>query len=70
MMGKLGQTLMPTSVSKIHPSICRAQPRAVFALQDTNTQTRSHITNLFNANGTAIRKWFPAAHTTLPSKEK
>lgn len=38
MMGKLGQTLMATAVSKIHPSICRAQPRLVFALQDTNKQ--------------------------------
>lgn len=69
-MGKLGQTLMPTAVSKIHPSICRAQPRAVFALQDTNIQTRSHITNPFNANGTAISRGLPAAHTTLLSKEK
>lgn len=70
MMGKLGQTLMPTAVSKIHPSICRAQPRVVFALQDTNVQTRSHITNQFNTNGPAVRKVFPAAHTTLLNKEK
>lgn len=70
MIGELGQALMPTAASKLHPSTHRAQPRALFALQDTNIQTCSHFTNWFNTNGTAIREVFPAAHTTLLSKEK
>lgn len=70
MIWKLGQTLMPTALSKIHPSVCRAQPRVDFALQDTNTQRGSHIPNHFNTKGTAISKVFPAAHATLLSKEK